>query len=99
VSLSGSPTTSGASAQGKTASDGVLPSRERRRVTVWIARAGHERVVAIAAAGSTGDITVTASDVLRTLLSEGLAAWARDCSMTHRGPISGGHCGHCGRAS
>lgn len=64
---------------------------------MWVSEAGHERVVAMAAASTTDAVEVTQSDVYRTLLAEAVTARGRDCASSHRGPVRSGMCGHCGR--
>ncbi len=59
--------------------------------------AGHDRIVAMAAAQSDDFTTVRPVEVYRVLLAEAMTARGRACSPTHRGPIRAGTCGHCGR--
>lgn len=60
---------------------------------------GHDRIVAMAAALSGDFKEVKPVEVYRTLLAEAMTARTRGCATTHRGPIRGGHCGHCGGAA
>ena len=75
----------------------VERTARRRRVNVRVGDAGYDAVRAMAGALSTDAVTVTASDVVRTLLAEALGGRRRDCGRGHVGPVAGGVCGHCGR--
>lgn len=61
--------------------------------------AGRAVVEGMAAASSTEEVSVTPSDVYRTLLAEATRARAADCARAHRGPVRLGRCGHCGRTT
>lgn len=77
--------------------DVVTTENVRSRVTVWVSRAGQDRVKAMAAGRSTDETTIKPAAVYREVLAAGLRALAADCAAGHRGPIRSGGCGHCGR--
>jgi hypothetical protein len=58
-----------------------------------------DTVHAIAAALSTEDAKVTASDVYRTLLTEAVTARRRACTPSHKGPVKDQICANCGGAT
>ena len=69
---------------------------KENRINVRVG-AGHGLVLAIAGVLTSEEVTVTASDVYRTLLAEAMAARAAACARSHVGPLRAGACGHCGR--